>query len=81
MLAFIKILNENKGNDFEKREKEDQILKLEMDDEKQLGIASILVDEGYGQFERCYNASRCLRGDIKKARELLSNIIFYGCNN
>ncbi len=52
-----------------------------LNDEKLLGMASLLVDEGYGSFDRCYNLIRCLRGDIKLARELLSNMIFYECSN
>lgn len=39
-----------------------------LNDEKLLGMASLLVDEGYGSFDRCYNIIRCLKGDIKLAR-------------
>jgi len=39
-------------------------------------MASILLDEGFGSFDRCYNLIRCLRGDIKKARDVLSQLIF-----
>jgi len=38
-------------------------------------MASILLDEGYGSFERCSMAIRCLRGDMEKAREILSKLI------
>jgi hypothetical protein len=38
-------------------------------------MASILVDEGFGTFERCSNAIRMLRGDIARAKEILSNLI------
>lgn len=51
-----------------------------LSDEKLLGMGSLLVDEGYGSFDRCYNIIRCMRGDIKKARECLSQLIFHECN-
>jgi hypothetical protein len=38
-------------------------------------MASILVDEGFGSFERCMNSIRILRGDISRAKEVLSNLI------
>lgn len=38
-------------------------------------MASILLDEGYGSFERCSMVVRGLRGDMDKARSLLSKII------
>jgi hypothetical protein len=49
----------------------------ELDDEKLLGMASILVDEGYGSFDRCYSLIRVLRGDMNKAKEIGSQLIFY----
>lgn len=38
-------------------------------------MASILLDEGFGSFDRCSMLIRCLRGDMEKAREVLSKLI------
>jgi hypothetical protein len=38
-------------------------------------MASILLDEGFGSFDRCSMLIRCLRGDMVKAREVLSKLI------
>jgi hypothetical protein len=46
-----------------------------LDDDKLLDLASILVDESLGTFERCYSLVRCLRGDIEKARLIASQLI------
>jgi hypothetical protein len=43
-----------------------------LSDEKLLGMASILVDEGFGSFDRCYSLIRTVRGNLSKAKELLS---------
>ncbi len=42
----------------------------EFDDEQLLGVASVLVDEQLGNFDRCYSIIRCLRGDLEKARDV-----------
>jgi hypothetical protein len=42
-------------------------------------MASLLFDEGFGSFDRCYGIVRALRGDLKKAKEVLSQLIFYEC--
>ena len=45
--------------------------------EQQLyAMASMLFDEGYGQYERCLKLIRCVGGNINTARVLLSEIIF-----
>ena len=41
-----------------------------LDDEQLLGLASILVDEQLGNFDRCYSMIRCVRGDLEKARDV-----------
>ena len=41
-----------------------------------LNMGSILLDEGYGDFERCMSVIRVLRGDIVRAREILSQLTF-----
>ena len=41
-----------------------------------LHMGSILADEGFGSFDRCMMVLRSLRGDIEKARKLLSSITF-----
>jgi len=46
-----------------------------LDDDKLLDLASILVDESLGTFERCYSLIRCQRGDIEKARTIASQLI------
>lgn len=51
-----------------------------LSDEQLLGMASVLQDEGYGSFNRCYGLIRALRGDINKARDILSQLIFYECS-
>ena len=48
-----------------------------LDDEKLLGLASILVDEAYGSFDRCYSLIRVVRGDLDLARDLGSKLIIY----
>ena len=39
-------------------------------------MGSVLLDEGYGDFERCMSVIRVLRGDIVRAREILSQLTF-----
>jgi hypothetical protein len=39
-----------------------------MTDEKLLGMASMMFDEGYGTFDRCYAIVRCVRGELLAAR-------------
>jgi hypothetical protein len=48
-----------------------------MSDEKLLGMASMMVDEGYGTFDRCYAIVRCVRGDLRSAREIASQLMFH----
>lgn len=40
-----------------------------------MGMASMLLDEGFGSFERCMETVRMLDGDITKARDILSSIM------
>lgn len=44
-------------------------------DDQLLTMASILLDEGFGSFDRCSMVVRALRGDMDKARDLLSKLI------
>jgi hypothetical protein len=44
-------------------------------DQQLYHMASILLDEGFGSLERCLNAVRILRGDIGRAKEILSNLM------
>ncbi|TNV79687.1 hypothetical protein FGO68_gene1735 [Halteria grandinella] len=79
LIAFIKI---DKDTLNRSSLRESVLLKHgqpEFSDEKLLSMASILVDEGYGSFDRCYALVRALRGDIGKARETMSQLIFYEC--
>ena len=40
-----------------------------------MGMASILLDEGYSEsFDRCHKAVLCCNGDIEQARNALSKI-------
>ena len=60
-------------------EKELRLLKAGNDvynEEQLFSMASILMDEGMGSFDRCMMTLRALRGDIKKARSILSEIMF-----
>jgi len=41
-----------------------------------MGMGSILLDEGYGSFERCTMAIRTVDGDMEMARSILSKIVF-----
>jgi len=41
-----------------------------------LGMASVLSDEGFGNYDRCLMVLRALRGDIDYARKTLSQITF-----
>ena len=45
-------------------------------DEQLLNMGSIVADQGYGSFDRCMLVLRTLRGDIEKARVVLSQITF-----
>ena len=45
-------------------------------DEQLLNMGSIIADQGYGSFDRCMLVLRTLRGDIDKARKVLSQITF-----
>lgn len=38
-------------------------------------MGSIAADEGFGSFDRCMLLLRTLRGDIDKARKILSRIM------
>jgi hypothetical protein len=38
-------------------------------------MASILLDEGYGLFERCNKVVRIMSGEMEKARSVLSKLI------
>ena len=41
-----------------------------------LGIASMLLDEGYSQsFDRCLKAAKCANGEVERARDLLSKVM------
>ena len=41
-----------------------------------LGMASLLLDEGYtDSFDRCYKAIMCCQGDVDAARELLRSVM------
>jgi hypothetical protein len=46
-----------------------------LDDDKMLGMASMLVDEAYGSFDRCYSLIRVVRGDLNLARDISSQLI------
>jgi len=37
----------------------------------------MMVDEGYGTFDRCFAVVRCVRGDIKAAREIASQLMVH----
>jgi hypothetical protein len=50
-----------------------------LSDEKLLGMASLMMDEGYGSFDRCYSLIRCVRGNLKEAREISSQLMFHEC--
>lgn len=45
-------------------------------DEQLLNMGSIVADQGYASFDRCMLVLRTLRGDIEKARVVLSQITF-----
>ena len=45
-------------------------------DQQLFNMASILCDEGYGSFDRCMLVLRAFRGDIERARKILSQITF-----
>ena len=81
LVVFIKI----------KEEPRDPALKSSFDDsvddseiageqkyseEQYEGMGSILLDEGYGSFERCVMAVRTVDGDMELARKILSKIVF-----
>lgn len=46
-------------------------------DEKLLGMASMMFDEGYGTFDRCYAIVRCVRGELSAAKEITSQLMFH----
>jgi hypothetical protein len=48
-----------------------------MTDEKLLGMASMMFDEGYGTFDRCYAIVRCVRGELSAAKEITSQLMVH----
>jgi hypothetical protein len=76
MTAFIKVVKDHEQHSQSENNDLEDFTKFNLDDDKLLGMASLLVDEGYGSFDRCYNLIRCLRGDLNKARDVLSQFIF-----
>jgi len=46
---------------------------MNLNDEQILGVGSVLLDEGYGSFERCYNVSRAVRGNLRRQGNILAN--------
>lgn len=82
MTTFIKILKQDQLEEQPvKNRNTDDFTQFNLNDEKLLGMASILLDEGYGTFDRCYGLIRCLRGDLNKARKILSEMIQQECHN
>eukprot|EP00347_Sterkiella_histriomuscorum_P004328 403360863 len=95
LIAFIKVKRDQNSSQDSKDENCDSQLQYSrvslrkssiddftlynLNDEQLLGMASLLFDEGYGSFDRCYGLIRVLRGDLKKARDILSQLIFYEC--
>ena len=85
LIAFIKVhrpdslsvSQSQRASQISMKQSED--LYAELSDEKLLGMASLLVDEGLGSFDRCYSLVRTLRGNLNKTREELSQLIFYEC--
>lgn len=58
---------------------DDDFSHFNLSDEQLLGMASLMFDEGFGSFDRCYGLIRVLKGDLRKARDILSQLIFYEC--
>ena len=73
----VEELQENPGKDAMKQHLELIRKGVDVYSEQQiLNMGSMLTDEGYGTFDRCANVLRTLRGDIDKARKLLTRITF-----
>ena len=47
-----------------------------VDDDALYGMASKLSDKGYGNFDKCLSVLIAQGGDMKRAEEKLSNLMF-----
>lgn len=48
----------------------------QIDDDVLYQVASKLMDEGYGSFDRCLAVAKACKGDIFEAEQVLSKLIF-----
>jgi hypothetical protein len=56
-------------------EEEKEGIVSEFSDEQYLSMGSILVDEGYGSFDRCCMVIRTVKGQMLAARDVLSKLM------
>jgi len=47
-----------------------------IDDNQLYQMASSLMDEGYGTFDRCIQVVKACKGDIYGSKQVLSKLIF-----
>ena len=78
MVAKIKVIQDKlEALDMvsEKSESYRSVLKS-VDDDVLYGLASKLSDKGYGNFDKCLTVLTAHGGDMQKAEEKLSNLMF-----
>lgn len=75
LLATIKV-DDGKVIKYAEPKDPNDLKQWDLPDEKLYSMASMLVDEGYADFERCFNILKAVNGDIDSARGKLTQIIF-----
>ena len=68
LIAFLRLNQKPLAQSIGQSLKNSQADFSNMTDEKLLGMASMMFDEGYGTFDRCYAIVRCVRGELSAAR-------------
>ena len=68
LIAFLRLNQKPLAQSIGKSAKNLKADFFNMTDEKLLGMASMMFDEGYGTFDRCYAIVRCVRGELSAAR-------------
>ena len=88
LILYVKINSYDDDQEYEPNLSESNLEKMEQmlrevkrgkdafNEPQLLNMGSVLLDEGYGDFERCMSVVRVLRGDIVRAREILSQLTY-----
>jgi len=78
MTAIIKVEKEGIEGEREKKQvvNPDDLTQFKLNDDSFAAMASILYDEGYGSFDRCFSVVKSVRGNLDLARERLTQLVF-----